>query len=139
MPAGATQSGWSWDYPMVASGDMTASGIYRFVTHAGTPKRFVRSSTASGPAPIGILQGTPRSLEEAEVRILGTSLLYVNADTAITYGDYLTAASLGEGVVTTTGSSVAAIALDSVASGSMILIEVLLVPYGSGNKSDNTV
>ena len=125
------------DFPFSASGDLTAAQ-YRFVTQAGTAKRIIRSTGASNPAPTGILQNDPRSGEEAAVRYIGVSKVVGDAEGgAIAYGDWLTSGSTGMAVVNTNGSSVAAMALEALASGSGVLIECLLVPFGSGNKADN--
>ena len=129
---------WGFDYPMTASGDMN-SHQYKFVQVAsgGAGNSFELSSGASNPAPTGVLQDDPESGQVGAVRILGVTKLMVNADSAITAGDYLTSSSTGQGVVNA-GSSVAAVALESVASGSGVIIRALLLPYASGNKADNT-
>lgn len=129
---------WGFDYPMTASGD-AGSLQYHFVQVAsgGAGNTFEISSGASKPAPLGVLQDDPESGQVGAVRILGVTKLIVNADTAITAGDYLTSSSTGQAVVNA-GSSVAALALETVSSGSGIYIRALLLPYGSGNKSDNT-
>lgn len=124
------------DFPFSASGDLDAVQ-YRFVMTACTPGMVLRATGASNPAPLGILQNDPRSGDVANVRIWGVSFLDVDAGTAIQYGDYLTSSSVGLGVINTNGSSVAAVALNAVTSGSGVRIPVLLLPYASGNKSDN--
>lgn len=135
----AAYSGFSFDYPFQANADLNSSQFY-FVTASGTGGRAkgVNISTgASSPAPTGVLQNDPRSGEEATVRILGTTQVYGDASTAIAYGDYITSGSDGQAVVST-GSSVAGIAMEALASGTGVLIEVMLLPYTSGNKADNT-
>jgi len=129
---------WGFDYPMTASGDANALQ-YHFVQVAsgGAGDTFEKSSGASNPAPTGVLQDDPESGNVGAVRILGVTKLIVNADSAINAGDYLTSSSTGQAVVST-GSSVAALALESVSSGSGVYIKALLLPYGSGNKADNT-
>lgn len=124
------------DFPFSASGDLDAVQ-YRFVMQATTAGRVLRATGASNPAPLGVLQNDPKSGDTATVRIWGISFLDVNADTAISYGDYLTSSSVGHGVINTNGSSVAAVALQAVTSGSGVRIPVLLLPFASGNKSDN--
>jgi hypothetical protein len=125
-------------YPFSASGDLSAAQ-YRFVTQAGTAKRVIRSTGACNPAPMGILQNDPRSGEEATVCVWGVSKVLADAETgtAIAYGDFLTSGSTGMAVANTNGSSVAAVALEALASGSGIYIECLVLPYASGNKADN--
>ena len=125
----------NFDYTFSASGDLSSNQYY-FVAPAGTAKRVQVATGASGPAPLGILQDDPSSGDVCNVRIYGTSQLSVNATTAITYGDFLTSASDGQGVVTT-GSAFHAMALETLASGSGIKIEVLLLPHGA-YLADNT-
>ena len=129
---------WGFDYPLSACGDAN-SLQYHFVQVAsgGAGNTFEKSSGASNPAPFGVLQDDPESGQVGAVRVLGVTKLIVNADSAITAGDYLTSSSTGQAVVST-GSSVAALALESVASGSGVYIRALLLPYASGNKADNT-
>ena len=129
---------WGFDFPMTACGDANALQ-YHFVQCAsnGPGNTFEISSGGSGPAPIGVLQDDPESGNVGAVRILGVTKLIVNADTAITAGDYLTSSSTGQAIVNA-GSLCAALALETVASGSGVIIQALLLPYGSGNKVDNT-
>ncbi len=124
------------DLPFSASGDLTAKQYY-FVTHASAAKRVQASTGASNPAPIGVLQNDPRTGEEATVRVWGVSKVVADADTAIGYGDYLTSGSTGMAVINTNGSSVAAMSLQDLTSGTGVYIEVLLLPFASGNKADN--
>lgn len=131
----AVSSGFSWDETFSASGDLS-SYQYRFVKPASTAKRVLLASGASGAAPIGVLQDDPVSGEAANVRMLGSTKLYVDAGTAIAYGDFLTSGSTGLGVVST-GSAFHAMACEDVASGSGILIEAILLPYGA-YLADNT-
>lgn len=137
----ARYSGFAFDYPMSACGDLSGSGAgggqYLFVMQSSTAKRVMKATGGSNPAPIGVLQNSPRSGEEATVRVLGSTQVYADGDTAIGYGDYVSSGSGGMAVVNA-GSSVAGIAMEALTSGTGVLIEVLLVPYGSGNKSDNT-
>lgn len=132
----ANYSGFSFDLPMSACGDM-ASNQYKFVRQAGTNKWFQLANGASSPAPLGVLQDDPESGNVGTVRILGTTKVMADGDTAIVYGDYLTSGSTGMAVYSA-GSNVAAIALEALASGSGVYIEALLLPFASGNKVDNT-
>ena len=131
----AVSSGFAFDYTFSASGDLS-SYQYRFVAPASTAKRIQLASGASGPAPLGVLQDDPVSGEDGTVRILGTTKLYMDAGTAVGYGDFLTAGSAGQGVVTT-GSAFHAMAMEAVASGSGVLAEALLLPHGA-YLADNT-
>jgi len=122
----ANWSGQGIDIPMTACGDLNAVQ-YRFVEAASAAGRVEQSTGGSAPYPLGILQNDPASLDGANVRIAGTSILKVNADTAILYGDFLTSNSVGMGIKTTTASIIYhAIALEEVASGSNIEIKVLV-------------
>lgn len=130
---------WGFDYPMTACGNQD-SNQYKFVTTAsgGDDKVFELASGASAPAPIGILQDDPESGNAGQVRLLGISKVVADAEgTAIGYGDFLTAGSTGM-AVHSAGSSVAAVALEALASGSGVYIECFVLPYASGNKADNT-
>jgi len=131
----AVSSGWAWDLTFSASGDLSAKQYY-FVAPASTAKRVQVATGASGPAPIGVLQDDPVSGAECAVRIAGTTKLSVNATTAIGYGDFLTSASDGQGVVTT-GSAFHAMALEALSSGSGVIIEAMLLPHGA-YLADNT-
>ena len=128
-------SGWAWDATFSACGDLS-SKQYHFVRPAGTAKRVEGALGASGPAPLGVLQDDPTSLQECVVRIQGSTQLSVNATTAIAYGDFLTAGSDGQGEVTT-GCAFHAMALEALASGSGVKIEAMLLPHGA-YLADNT-
>lgn len=130
----AIYSGFGFDLPMSASGDLSAKQYY-FMAPASTAKRVLTATGASGPAPIGVLQNDPTSGEEATVRILGSTKVQADAATAIGYGDFITSGSDGRAVVTT-GSAFHGMALEALASGSAI-IEVLLLPHGA-YLADNT-
>jgi len=128
-------SGWAWDATFSACGDLS-SYQYRFVRPAQTAKRVELALGASNSAPVGVLQDDPVSGRECVVRIQGSTSLSVNATTAILYGDFLTAGSDGQGEVTT-GSGFSAMALEALASGSGVNIEVMLLPH-SAYLADNT-
>jgi len=132
----AVSSGWAWDETFSASGDLS-SYQYRFVSPASTAKRVQLGTGASGPAPLGVLQDDPKSGYECVVRIQGTTKVSGDAEgTAIVYGDFLTCGSAGQAVVTT-GSGFSAVALEALASGSGVNIEVMLLPH-SAYLADNT-
>jgi hypothetical protein len=145
MP-GVNYSGWGWDAPFSASGDLGAAQ-YRFVQPAQTYRLVERSTGGSAPAPLGILQNDPNTGEEAAVRVLGTSYLYVSTACGnIGYRDFLTAGSDGQGVLAGgagAGSALHAMALppSTITAGSGILIEALLLlnpMSGSAGFVDNT-
>lgn len=122
----ANWSGQGVNIPFTACGDLNAVQ-YRFVEAASAAGRVRQGTGGCAPYPLGILQNDPNSLDGADVRVAGTSILKVNADTAILYGDFLTSNSVGMGIKTTTASILYhAIALEEVASGSNIEIKVLL-------------
>ena len=122
----ANWSGDGVDLPFSACGDF-ASTQYRFVEVASAPGFVQQSQGGSTVYPLGIAQNDPQSTVGVTVRVHGTSILKVNADTAITYGNWLTSNSVGMGIKTTTASlPYHAIALEEVASGSNIQIKVLL-------------
>lgn len=131
----AVSSGWAFDLPMSASGDLSSAQYY-FVSHASTAKRVQKATGACGPAPFGVLQNDPTSGEEATVRVLGSTQVYADASSAIVYGDFLTSGSDGQAVLTT-ASAFHAMALEALASGDSVLIEVLLMPNGA-YVADNT-
>jgi hypothetical protein len=124
---------WGFDYPFTAGADLSAAQ-YRFTRLGTTPKQVLQANGASNPGVVGILQSNPSATgQEAPVRLHGTSELYVDAGDPIGYGSYLKSGSTGLGVLQsdTSSSAVAhAMALEAVASGSGILIEVFLLPAG---------
>lgn len=131
---------WGFDYPMAACGDAD-TWQYSFVKQSGagpTVPTFQICATASGPCPIGVLQDDPESGNIGAVRILGTTKVKANATAgAINIGDFLACSSDGQAEVSA-GCSIAGIAMEALASGACTLIEMLLVPYGGANKTENT-
>jgi len=130
----ATYTGNGLDIPMTASGDLNSVQYY-FVKPATTAKRVLLASGGSGPAPLGVLQNDPNTLEEATVRIVGSTKVYADGGTAIAYGDFITAGSTGMAIVA--ASAYQGLAMQALASGSGVLIEVLLMPYHA-DPQDNT-
>jgi hypothetical protein len=124
-----TYSGAYIDIPMSASGDLE-DVQYLFVQPAETAKYVLTATGGSGPAPLGVLQNDPRSTEGAAVRLFGTSLLECStACGAIGYGDWLTSGSNGQGVLAAgAGSTVCAMSMGELSSGSGVLIEALIFP-----------
>lgn len=130
------ESGQGIDITLTASGDQN-SNQYKFVQLATTAGRFLVATGASGPAPIGVLQDDPASLDAGKIRVNGVSKVWIDGATAVGYGDFITCGSDGRGVVSATAGSnpYYGIALKAVASGSS-LIPVLLT---SGQvPADNT-
>jgi hypothetical protein len=101
---------------------------YYFVKTAGTAGRFDTSTGASGPAPIGVLQDDPKSLDAGKIRIQGITNLWIDGATAVGYGDFITSGSDGRGVVSATAGSnpYYAVALEAVASGSALIAALLV-------------
>lgn len=124
-------SGAGIDLPFSACGDLSAVQ-YRFVRAAGTPPRVQQANGASNPYAIGVLQNDPTSLEAANVRVAGTTQLYIDTGASqIVYGGLLSCGSTGLGVpqgATSSSAAAVAMALEAVsAAGSGVLIEVLLL------------
>ena len=125
-----------FDMPMTACGDLNSSQ-YCFVKCASTAGRVMLANGASGPQPLGILQNDPKSLEEATVRIYGTSKVYSTGSNAWGYGDFLMSGSVGQAELAITGSAVGGVAMDDVAAGASVYSEILLLPFLSAF-ADNT-
>ena len=120
-----------FDLPMTACGDLN-SYQYCFVRCASTPGRVELANGSSAPMPLGILQNDPRSLEEATVRILGTSKVWACINSAYKYGDFLSSGSVGQAeILGATGSGVQGVAMEDVAAGASIFSEILLWPQAS--------
>lgn len=129
----ATYSGQGIDIPVTASGDLN-SVQFRFVTKGGADKNVIQATGASNPYPIGVLQNDPRDGETANVRIWGTSKVYVDAAASqLVYGGLVTCGSTGLAVPegATSGSApIVGMMLTSISSGSGVLGEILLLPMG---------
>lgn len=118
-------SGWGWDETFSASGDLSGK-LFRFVALASAGDRYVNlASGASNPLPIGVLQNQPEDGQAAAVRILGITPLFATATSAITPGTYLTSTTDGV-AIKATGSPAAAMALESLSSGSAVISALLL-------------
>lgn len=131
------------DVPFKADEDLSASGNrYRFVSPTASAAGNVELATGGSlPVPMGILQNSPCSGEEAQVRWLGSSKLRVNTiqrgDTTsastVQVGDFITVASTADGRKAGGAASPAfARALEAVSSGSAI-INVYLLNSGGAN------
>ena len=129
---------YGFTYPFDAGGNLSDSGspaIYRFVRFGSIAGEVLRATGGSNPYPLGILQSNPgASGLEAPVTMWGWSQVYADAGGApVGYGSFLTAGSDGQAVVQTGTSSsnpVSAIALEALASGSGVLINCLVLPFG---------
>lgn len=122
-------SGFGFDYTFVADIDLSASQ-YRFVVPASTVGN-IKGSVTSGASVFGVLQNDPKAGEVATVRVLGTTLLYVDSASPASYGKFLKTGSNGQGLgyqSLTASTFGAAIALDNVTSGSGILVEAMIMP-----------
>jgi hypothetical protein len=131
------------DVGLIADGDLSASANqYRFVTlSACADDKVYLSAAASAPYPFGILQNSPCSGEEAQVRVLGFSRLRVDtAQTADMAGtspiynnNWIQSGSTGLGIkaacVGTAEAVQARVVSGSVASGSAFIV-VQLYPMG---------
>lgn len=122
-------AGMGFDWTFIADADLS-DRIYRFVAAASTAGRVKLATGASNPLPLGVLQNNPKAGEPAAVRLGGVTLVEANAATSISFGDHLTANSVGQ-AVKASGSPAAAIALEGLSSGSGILIKALLTPAGT--------
>jgi len=115
-----------FDLPMTASGDLNSYQYY-FVKGASTAGRVDAATGASGPHVLGVLQNDPRSLEEATVRILGTSKVYFSSSTALGYMDLVSSGSAGAGEAQSGSRPAVGYALENVVAGTGYA-EVLLSP-----------
>ena len=128
----ANYSGFGLDLPFTAASDMDTYQ-YRFVkldTVMGAP--YVNLATGgSNPVPIGVLQNDPRAGGAANVRVAGTTKLWMAdaAAAAVSMGNFIRSGSNGLGDLAT-GSAFSAIALEDMTAGCGY-ITVLLRPYVS--------
>lgn len=119
------------DQTFIASVDMSAYQ-YRLVK-AGSVQGEITLATL-GALCLGVLQNDPRATEEATVRVLGSTKVYANSGTALTYGGLIKSGSDGMawGYGTMTASTYSAgIALEALSSGSGVYVEMLLIPTGA--------
>lgn len=117
-----------------AGEDLSASKYrYRMVqlgngTTAASEGKVYIATGGSLPAPIGVLQNSPCSGEEAQVCVLGNTKLCVNAACIIGIGMHLVSDASAHGYAqAVAGSPYQAISFEYVASGSAI-IEALWLP-----------
>ena len=124
------------DLPMTACGDLN-SYQYFFVRCASTNGRIQVANGASGPMPLGVLQNDPRDLEEATVRVWGTSKVKFCTENAVGYGDWVVSGSAGTAEEHSGSIAATGIAMEDVVAGASTYAEVLLFPV-STNVTDNT-
>ena len=134
----ANYQGAYFDMPMTACGDL-GDYQYHFVRGASTAGRVEVANGASGPMPFGVLQNDPRNLEEATVRVWGTSKVVVSGSAALKYNDFLSSMSTGHAELSSGSRAVQGICLEDVArsDASQIWAEMLLFPVTT-NVTDNT-
>ena len=124
------------DISMTACGDLNSSQ-YCFVKAASTAGRVELANGASNPMPMGILQNDPRSLEAAQVRIMGTSKVWTVVQSAYQYNDFLISGSVGQATLHSGSVPAAGIAMEDVPAGASIYSEILLFPV-TNQVTDNT-
>lgn len=121
---------WGLDLTFTAAVDLSASQYY-FVK-AGSIAGEVTIANTAGGSVLGVLQNDPKAAEEATVRVLGSTRVRSNSESAasaITFGNLVKCGSHGMAVgynSNTASTFAAGIALESVASGSGQYIEMLL-------------
>ena len=131
------------DVSFVAGEDLSASTKqYRFVALTSASNQYIIQATgASLPIPVGVLQNSPCQFEEAQVRILGCTKLYVSASqdvnqtggSPIYAGDFLIAGACGAGIrVSGAGSPAQARALENGPTTGYAYINALLLPGAYG-------
>lgn len=99
---------------------------YRFVKAGSTEGEFAVAA-GSEPQALGVLQNDPNTGEAGAIRNAGTTQVYADATgSAIAINDYVTSGSDGQAVKVATKANSFGVALGAVASGSGVLIEVLL-------------
>ena len=118
------------DAPFLAGVDLTAKQYYFVAPGSVAGEVIVAVGPSGNPWPLGILQNTPSSGQEAQVRTLGFSKCVVEANTcAAAWGRWLAVASDGqaepfatEGLLAHNGSNVGARFMDSgtITTGSAI-------------------
>jgi hypothetical protein len=84
------------DVDMSSTVNTAGCALYRLVTNASTANNVKPSIGASNPTPLGVLQNSPSAGQEAEVRVIGFSLVTGRCSTCnLTPGRYVVAASDG--------------------------------------------
>jgi hypothetical protein len=124
---------WGFDETFVANADLSSYQYYAVITGSTTGEVKV-TSVASGSI-LGILQNDPKQGEEAVVRVFGFSKAKANGNAcALTYGGVIRAASSGmiEGGVggMTASAFTVGVAMQALASGSAVEVEVFVTPFG---------
>lgn len=130
----STYSGDGINLTLSASGDLNAKQYY-FVALT-SDRKVLGANGASNPSPIGVLQNDPRDGEAANVRVGGTSLLWIDPTTAVNVGTPLVSGSTGMGRPGNSASAISAVALEAVAAGATpVLKEVLVLPFSHTSAS----
>jgi hypothetical protein len=101
---------------------------FNFVRAHTTAGTFNLANGASGPQPLGVLQNDPRVLEAGTIVTAGKTKVKADATgSAITYGCLITSGSTGMAIIAA-GSTAQGIALQALASGASVLIDIYLYP-----------
>lgn len=117
------------DYPFRAAVDLS-NHQFRFVSAGSIAGEVVAAGL--GASTLGVLQNDPVAGEEATVRWFGSTKVMANAGSAIVNGGLVKSGSDGMawGYASPTASVYASgVAMEALASGSGVIIEILLLPY----------
>lgn len=63
------------DVDLSSTVNTAGCALYRFVTNASTANNVKPATGASAPTPLGVLQNSPSQGQEAEVRVIGFTLI----------------------------------------------------------------
>jgi len=133
--------GQGFDWPFLAGADLsTTTDRFCVVALSTSANKVIKATGTCGSAggPIGIQQNSPSSGQECQVRMMGMSNALIDAsNSAVAYGEFLSpvaasAFKLEPHAPTKTGCPFA-IALDTVASGSVRAPVWLLGPHAGQN------
>lgn len=120
------------DATFIAGADFS-SCQYQFVSAGSVVGEVVLATGTCNPAPIGIIQNSPCTGQEARVRIYGLSKLVVNVDGSgcnLNWRRYVYCASDGKGQgACITGCPVNALYLDANLLSGSAIAQVLLYPF----------
>ena len=91
------------DIAFTADADLTL-GQYHAVTVASTVGNVKLATGACNPTPLGVLQNSPSAGQEAQVRMLGPSKLFVvtGSGSQLQFGKYATINACGQGIPVST-------------------------------------
>ena len=121
------------DAPFIAGQDFSTCGQYRFVS-AGSVVGEVRLATGTcNPVPIGVIQNSPSTGQEATVRVLGYTKLNCEVDGSgsnLAWRNFVYCASDGQGQgACITGSPVNAMYVDTGVTSGSVIAQVYLFPF----------